>query len=373
MSGDQIRVRMIPATHAYVSSLLPVRARPRVVHLTDPPVPGAPEGQWWPHPALEPGWVRTHAREQDLVHVHFGLEGRTATELEEWLDALDDVGLPLVHTVHDLVNPHLLDQTRHQEQLELLVRRAGALLTLTHGAADAVARSYGRRPVVVPHPHVVPLDLVGRRRPDRQGPLRVGLHLKSLRTNVAPMRVLPALLEAMSDVADVVPGGVRLEVRGHPEVLEPHASHHDPALAVLLRQLRREPRPGVEVVVAPRLPDGALWSYLGSLDVSVLAYAWATHSGWVEACRDLGTWVLTPDVGHLAEQGGVLTWGPPGQQAAAPRLAELLVEAARARPPRVTRRQRELERDRVACRHAEVYEAVLAGERVDDDEDGRVA
>lgn len=381
MSGDLVRVRMIPATHAYVASLLPVRGRRTVVHLPDPPVPGAAEGQWWPHPALEPGWVRAHAREQDLVHVHFGLEGRTAAELEEWLDALDEVGLPLVHTVHDLVNPHLRDQARHHEQLALLVRRADALLTLTHGAADVVARRYGRRPLVVPHPHVVPLELVGRRRPDREGPLRVGLHLKSLRANLAPMRVLPALLEAVATVVDAVPGGIRLEVRGHPEVLEPYAPRHDPALAVLLQELRRDPRPGVEVVVAPRLPDGALWSYLGSLDVSVLPYEWATHSGWAEACRDLGTWVLAPDVGHLTEQGGVLTWGPPGVPARAEHLAELLLAAAAAPPPRVTRRQREQQRDAVADRHAEVYEAVLVGERVgtdtdtgtDSDGDGRVA
>ncbi|SOC57985.1 glycosyltransferase family 1 protein [Ornithinimicrobium cerasi] len=360
-SGSRVRVRMVPAAHAYVHSLLPVHPTGAdVVHLPDPPVPGAPPGQWWPHPVLEPGWVRAHADEQDVVHAHFGMEGRTTEQLARWLDTLEDVGLPLVHTVHDLVNPHLVEQTRHREHLALLVERSAGLLTLTEGAARAVQRDHGRRPLVVPHPHVVPLELVGAPRPPRTGPLRVGLHLKSLRTNIAPMRVLPALLEAVEQLD----GQVHLEVRAHPDVLEPFAQRHDPALAGLLAELRAAPPAGVDVVVSPRLSDERLWAYLAGLDVSVLAYAWGTHSGWVEACRDVGTWALAPAVGFLAEQGGVLTWGPPEVPASVARIVELLEEAATP-PPRVTRAEREAERDLVAARHAEVYAAVLAGERVD--------
>lgn len=357
-----VRVRMVPAAHAYVESLKPLHpsTQVEVVHLSDPPVPGAPPGQWWPHPVLEPGWVRAHADEQEIVHTHFGLEGRTTEQLEEWLDALAEVGLPLVHTVHDLLNPHLHDQTRHREHLELLVTRSAGLLTLTRGAAQEVERRYGRRPLVVAHPHVTPLDLVGLPRPPHTGPLRVGLHLKSLRTNLAPMRSLPALLEAV----ERLDGHVQLEIRAHLEVVEPFADRHDPALAGLLAQLREQPRPGVTVVVCSRLSDDELWAYLGGLDVSVLPYAWGTHSGWVEACRDLGTWVLAPDVGYLTEQGGVLTWGPPEVPPSVDRLVTLLTEAATG-PPRVSRAEREDERDRVAAAHAQVYAAVLAGERVD--------
>lgn len=370
--GQTMRVRMIPAAHAYVQSLLPPGPRPgrQVEHLTDPPVPGAPSGQWWPHPALEPDWVRAHAGEQDVLHTHFGLEGRTTGQLRAWLDTLADIGLPLVHTVHDLVNPHLLDQTRHLEQLELLVRRADGLLTLTEGAAGEVERRFGRRPLVVPHPHVVPLPLVGRARPariaadgahDDRVALRVGLHLKSLRPNMAPMRVLPPLLEAVETLA----GEVTLEVRAHPDVLDPDAARHDPALARLLAGLRADPPAGVTVVVAPRLSDEQLWGYLGGLDVSVLPYAWGTHSGWVEACRDLGTWALAPRVGHLAEQGGVLTWGPADAPPPVGRLVALLRRAASSLPPRVFRAEREAQRALVAARHDDVYAAVLAGQRVD--------
>jgi hypothetical protein len=51
-----------------------------------------------------------------------------------------------------------------------------------------------------------------------------------------------------------------------------------------------------------RLSDDELWDHLASLDVLVLPYLFGTHSGFLEACHDLGTAVVAPRVGHLAEQ-----------------------------------------------------------------------
>ncbi|WP_281965256.1 glycosyltransferase [Serinicoccus marinus] len=369
-----IRVRQIPAGHAYVAALLPVRPDPRtepaVVHLPDPPVPGAPPGQWWPHPALDPAWLREHASEQDLVHVHFGLEGQDTARLRTWLEMLREQRLPLVHTVHDLDHPQLRDQRRHREHLELLVEHAAGLLTLTEGAAEVVQRNLGRRPLVVPHPHVAPLPLVGRPRPARSGPLTVGLHLKSLRANLAPLRSLPALAAAVREVDSVLPSGARLEVRAHPEVLDPDRPGHDPRVVGLLTELGGPAWGVVDVRVAPRLPDDQLWDYLRGLDVSVLPYAWATHSGWVEACRDLGTWVLAPEVGHLREQGGVLSWGPASRPPDPGRLAQLLLRAAGSPPPRVDREERVRQREAGAALHTAVYAAVLSGRRVDAETEG---
>ena len=48
--------------------------------------------------------------------------------------------------------------------------------------------------------------------------------------------------------------------------------------------------------------------YLASLDVSVLPYRFGTHSGWLEACRDLGTAVVAPTCGYYADQGPVLPY-----------------------------------------------------------------
>lgn len=374
-----MRVRQIPAAHAYVEHLLPVEGDDEgpVRHLSDPPVPGADPGQWWPHPALEPTWVREHADEQDLVHLHFGTEGRTTAALASWIGTLRRCGLPLVHTVHDLDHPHLRDQRRHAEHLDLLVQHADGLLTLTEGAADVVQARHGRRPLVVPHPHVVPLARMGMPSPGPAAPaassgssgaapvLRVGMHLKSLRTNLAPLTVLPALVEAVGVLRD---RGVRaiLEVRAHPEVPAIRSGEGRAVARWLHTVQEQEPR-GVEVVVEPRLDDAQLWDYLEGLDVSVLPYAWGTHSGWVEACRDLGTWVLAPEVGHLAEQGGVLTWGPAGVEPDVDRLVTLLQQAVQEPAEPLSVAQRCAERDRGAQVHAEVYRRVLAGERVDGD------
>ena len=45
-----------------------------------------------------------------------------------------------------------------------------------------------------------------------------------------------------------------------------------------------------------------LWEYLNAIDVSVLPYRFGTHSGWLEACFDLGTAVVAPSCGFYAEQ-----------------------------------------------------------------------
>ncbi|WP_131103226.1 glycosyltransferase [Ornithinimicrobium sufpigmenti] len=370
-----LRVRQVPAAHAYVEHLLPVDDPGReVVHLPDPPVPGAPAGQWWPHPALEVEWVHRHASEQDVLHLHFGTEGRSTAQLARWLRAVRGAGLPLVYTVHDIDHPHLVDQSRHREHLALLVEGADGLLTLTEGAAGVVERDFGRRPLVVPHPHVAPLDRIGRAVPARPRPLRVGVHLKSLRTNLAPMPLLPALVEAVAVLRDAGTA-VELEVRAHPEVLDPAAARHDRQVAAWWRRHAAAPPPGVSMVLAPRLDDEGLWDYLAGLDVSVLPYAWGTHSGWVEACRDLGTWALAPDVGHLAEQGAgtVLIWDDRGMSldvALPPRqltgeLVGLLAQAADRPPQACTRDWREDQRRQIAAMHAGVYAAVVEGDRVD--------
>lgn len=361
-----IRVRQIPSAHAYVENLLPVGGSGSVIHLPDPPVPGAPPGQWWPHPALEADWVREHADEQDVVHLHFGTEGRSLEQLAEWVGALRSHGVPLVHTVHDIDHPHLVDQASHREQLAVLVDAADGLLTLTEGAAAVVERDYGRRPLVVPHPHIAPLERVAHRtEPQGSDPLRIGLHLKSLRTNLAPMRVLPALVEA---VAELRAAGVEteLEVRAHPDLLERDTDRHV-EVTRWWRETEQDTPAGVHLVVAPRLGDEELWDYLAGLDVSVLPYAWGTHSGWVEACRDLGTWVLAPQVGHLLEQGSgsVLTWGDPDVAPLASTLVPLLSRAAGGAPPSVTAGWRQVQREQIAATHAQVYAAVLDGHRLD--------
>ena len=114
---------------------------------------------------LDGSWIEGHAADFDLMHLHFGSESLSLEQLASALDALQRTGRPLVYTVHDLVHPQLTDQDHHRAQLDLLVTRAQELVTLTSGAAREIARRWGRRATVIPHPRMLPADARRRTAP----------------------------------------------------------------------------------------------------------------------------------------------------------------------------------------------------------------
>ena len=125
-----------------------------------------------------------------------------------------------------------------------------------------------------------------------------------------------------------------------------------------IRALARHPQ--VEVRIHPRFTDQQLWDYLRSLDVSVLPYAWGTHSSWLEACFDLGTAVLAPDSGHYGDQRDCAVFhlnedGLDGESLLS------AVDRARERPPiRPTWQERLSERHRLARAHLAIYSRARA-------------
>lgn len=283
------------------SDSMPSDPTREVERLPDPRPAGgsAPGAGWWPPMMLEPQWVSDHADEFDVFHIHFGFDARTPDQLAELVAALRAARKPLVFTVHDLRNPHHESPRLHDEQLGVLIPAADALVTLTDGAAAEILRRWGRAALVVPHPHVVELataERVRAARSARTGPFRVGLHVKSLRACMDAEAVLPALVRAVGELPDAV-----LQVNGHRDVLEPGGERFEASLAALLDDLG----PAVDLRVHDYFSDDELWDYLGSLDVSVLPYRHGTHSGWLEACRDLGTQVVAPSCGFYADQGPV--------------------------------------------------------------------
>ncbi|MEV1291656.1 glycosyltransferase family 1 protein [Pseudonocardia sp. NPDC049635] len=333
-----MRVASVPTAHPYVRAL----HHDAVVRLPDPPVPGAPAGRWWPSPWLEPEQVRARAAEFDLLHVHFGFDDRTPAQLRDLLGALRTAGRPLVLTVHDLRNPHHADPAPHTAALDVLVPAAAAVVTLTPGAAARIAERWGVEARVLAHPAVVGPGWARRPRPPRDG-FVVGVHAKSHRVNADPVGVARAL-------AAVAPDGVTVRID----------AHDDPGGRAVAAALADEP--ALDVRVHPPFDDDAFHSYLQELDVSVLAYRWGTHSGWLEACHDLGTTALVPDVGHFREQAPCLTYRlrPDGPDRGSLRAA--LALAHRARPAwRADPQERERARARVATAHAELYRYVLAG------------
>lgn len=351
-----LTIASVPASHVYVRHLAPVDAQVTAVdRLADPP-PSRPaaDGQWWPPAMLDPTWVETHAAEFDIFHIHFGFDAWAPAELVEIVAALRTAERPIVFTVHDLRNPHHLERGLHDQQLDVLVPAADRLITLTQGAALEIRRRWGRSATVIPHPHVVELATAARVRRDRagrSGPFRVGVHLKSLRACMDHQVVLPGLVRAVS----AIPGAV-LQVNGHRDVLSPDGRRFDASLADLLAELG----PSVELHVHDFFSDAELWDYLGRLDVSVLPYRFGTHSGWLEACRDLGTAVVAPTCGYYADQGPVHSYV----------LDELtfdersLVDAVRAAhdspAPVVDLAARRRQRDQIAAAHYAVYASLVS-------------
>ena len=90
--------------------------------------------------------------------------------------------------------------------------------------------------------------------------------------------------------------------------------------------------------------------------MSVLPYRFGTHSGWLEACRDLGTTVVAPDCGYFADQGPVLTYAMGEDRFDADSLRRRAAHgrAATRRPRRTSTRARR-QRDEVAAAHLDLY------------------
>ena len=303
-----VRVASIPANHPYIRHIAPVKgpatAGGAVTRLADPPpnVPDPLPGQWWPPVMLEHEWVAAHHRDFDLAHLHFGFDAASPDGLRRWVRELGRRGRPLVLTVHDLVNPHFIDQHSHAAHLDVLIPAATEIITLTAAAAAIVKDRWGRTAEVIPHPHVVPLaelPPLPRANPGRE--ITIGLHAKSLRANVDPLPVLMALDVGVRvwQAAHPGPPGIRVRVDLHPDVW----SRTDPGAVALRQWLQHKGNDTAwQVKVQPMFTDAELWTYLGALDLYVLPYRFGTHSGWLEACVDLGTGVLVPDVGCYAEQ-----------------------------------------------------------------------
>lgn len=367
MSADPcqppIRVASVPAGHVYVRHLAAPAGADGVVRLddvTDTRSRPVPHG-WYPPLMLDPAWVVDNAGTFDVFHVHFGFDGRTPSELHALADALDVAGVPLVLTVHDLRNPHHPDRGLHDAQLDALLDRSAEVITLTTGAAQAIAARSGHRATVLAHPHVVPLDQVGRPRPVHDGAFIVGLHAKSVRPNMGIVDVAEALAVAV----ETLPAG-RLRIDLHDEVGDATSRYHDPVVVGALEQLAQHP--AIDLRRHGYFADAELWDYLRAIDVSVLPYRFGTHSGWLEACHDLGTAVIAPTCGFYAQQRPCHSYGLDEDGLDARSLAQA-VHAAHAEwstgtVPRADATRRHAERVVLATAHRRLYERALASRTV---------
>lgn len=293
-----VTVAAIPADHPYVHAVLPAAHWPDVAAFAPEPPPGTPAGAWFPHPALEPGWLRAHAEAVDLVHIHFGFEHCSPERIREFVDECAATATRLVVTAHDLDNPHLTEQADHHARLTDLIRAAESVITLTPAAAARIEARLGIAAAVIPHPFIV--EPAAARRiiaaaAVRRTGNRVGLFLKSMRHNTATD---PEFHRALAH--GLAAAGAELHVHVHED-----AAQH-PLVTALAATW------GDGLHIHARMDDAALFAAVAEYDAVVLPYIRGSHSGWLEMCRDLAVTVVAPDCGYYADQadrpGGVVSY-----------------------------------------------------------------
>ena len=210
--------------------------------------------------------------------------------------------------------------------------------------------------MVLPHPHVLDSARIGRPR-HKQSQFVVAVHAKSVRAN---MDLLP-VLDTLVPVIEALPGAV-LQIDLHDEVFEPESYWYAPELGAALREYGQHDH--VEVRVHPYFTDDELWDYLSSVSVSVLPYRFGTHSGWLEACFDLGTAAVVPSCGFYGEQRPCEvfdfteeSFDPCSLHRAVRTVYDRWTAGIDA--PRACWAQRRAERVRIARTHRDIYEAAL--------------
>ncbi|PPF75446.1 hypothetical protein C5B96_16735, partial [Subtercola sp. Z020] len=391
---EPLRIAAVPGGHPYVQNIVdpaPVDPADRVVVLPDPQPVGAPRGQWWPPAMIDPAWIAANADSFDLMHIHFGTESFPLAHLEATLAALEAAGKPLVFTLHDLTNPQLADQAAHRAQLDLLVRSADEVVTLTPGAAAVVRERWGRGAVVIAHPRLAGgaaagagadagagaagVGAGGGSAPSMQAPdaaadaatapIVVGVHLRDLRPNIDARAAVDTVLAAVETLRQT-----SLDLR---VVIDLNDRVRDEPTRDALRSRLAEV-PFAVLREHPRFTDAELERSLLGTDISVMPYGHGTHSGWLELCWDLGVGVAAPDVGFYGEQhpvrGEVATFRRGSADSLARALLELVEGLDASAATRVERRAA-LRRDRAVWRreqqqgihldHLRLYRRALAG------------
>ena len=349
----RISVASVPCAHVYIAHLSdPDGSGP--LWLPHPLEEGAPNryGTRWPPVRLPFDWLR-HAT-YDVLHVQFDFDVYTAPELREIVSIVRDRDIPLIFTVHDLRTTTREEPGEHEERLEVLVNAADALVTLTPGAAEEIRRSWGRDALVVPHPHVVDFATMERSRRRRETRRRdswhLGVHLRWLRANM-DAAVVPVLAQVAHNLQAAV-----LDIFIHQDAFEDPT--RNPQLSSYLRSAAAEGT--LRLHVHEEMTDPELWESLTELDATVLPYRFGTHSGWFEACRDLGATVIVPTCGYYVEQGPALAYRLSDWSESPGSLRDTVRRAYDERPDfGATVGQRRAQRKEIAAAHERLYRSLL--------------
>ncbi len=255
--------------------------------------------------SFDRAWLTANLDSVDIVHVQGLRPGQQPAEVAEAADTVRASGTPLVVTGYHLTDPSGGADEAYAAQLDTLVPKADAVVTLTETAAEEMRRRWSVEPVVLPHPHAVDFVRMRQPRPARHTELRVGTHLAALTVPTDPLRLVDALTRAVRGMDDV-----RLSVHVHETVLDAGSSTYDLPTVRRIDKLVRAA--GGALRVHRPFSESQLWDHLFGLDVSVVPGLYGSHSIWPEACADLGTQALLPAGSHASAQQPCLTYEDEG-------------------------------------------------------------
>jgi hypothetical protein len=198
--------------------------------------------------------------------------------------------------VHDLRGPHHHDPAAHTEQQDVLLPPR-ARITDPGAAVIELGEASSR----------------GRTSPARAARARIEAPQAPSEVFVSGPCQKPARQYGSVSVPDTrqlrwqLPDTV-LQINVHDEIFDADNYWFAPQAGAAL--LAFDCFEHVDVRVHPYFSDEELWDYLAAVSVSVLPYRFGTHSGWLEACFDLGTAVIAPSCGFYGQQHpcGVFTY-----------------------------------------------------------------
>jgi hypothetical protein len=253
-------------------------------------------------------WLSRHLDAVDIVHVHGIRPSQTPEDIAATAEFVRASGTPLVVTGYHLSDPSSSPSGGYPAQLDALIPRADAVITLTESAAAEMRERWDVDPLVLPHPHAVDFVRMRQPRPRRGNQMLVGMHLAALQLRTDPVQLVEALSRAVSGIEQA-----RLAVHVHETVLDPGSFSFDQAS---VRRIDTAVRAvgGVLRVHRP-FSESQLWDHLFALDVSIVPGVHGSHSVWPEACADLGTHAVLPAATHAAGQRPCLTYESDGDSA----------------------------------------------------------
>jgi hypothetical protein len=295
-----IRVATLPGRGLYARHL----GHPEgvdAVYRTTVGLPGAAPR----HASFDRAWLEPNLDSVDVVHVHGVRPGQPAEEIADAAETVRASGTPLVVTGYHLTDPSGGPEEAYAAQLDALVPRADAVVTLTQSAADEMRARWLVDPLVLPHPHAVDFVRMRLPRPARRTELRVGTHLAGLGLPVDPARLVDGLTRAVRAM-----DRVRVSVHVHKTVLDAGSSTYDIATMHEIDRLVRAA--GGALRVHRPFSESQLWDHLFGLDVSVVPGLFGSHSVWPEACADLGTQAVLPAGSHASAQQPCLVYEDQG-------------------------------------------------------------